>query len=284
MYRLQPLEVPEALQRMDPLTRGSIFHEIQARFLRALQEQDELPITAERLDAARRALDAVVDDIAAAEHERLAPAVERVWDDEVAALRRDLRAWLDYAVAEGEEWLPKHFEYGFGSVPGERDASSRAEHVTLAGGFRLKGAIDLIEEHRALGFLRVTDHKTGRKPDRIEKVTIGGGAVLQPVLYAMAVEAAFERRVTEGRLFYCTATDSFYQHRIPINDATRAAGMEVLQVVDRAIERGFLAAAPAEDACDRCEYRCVCGPDVFRRVQRKPTEKIEDLQALRSRP
>ncbi len=37
IYRLQPLEVPEPLQRMDPLTRGSLFHEIQAHFFRELE-------------------------------------------------------------------------------------------------------------------------------------------------------------------------------------------------------------------------------------------------------
>jgi CRISPR/Cas system-associated exonuclease Cas4 (RecB family) len=206
-----------------------------------------------------------------------------VWDDEVAALRHDLHAWLEYAAADGVEWLPTHFEYACGSVPGERDASSRRDHVTLEGGFRLKGAIDLIEEHRTRGVLRVTDHKTGRRPERIERVIVGGGAVLQPVLYALAVEAALGRPVSQGRLFYCTSPGSFYSHEIPLNERTRAAGLEVLQVIDRAIASGFLAAAPAEQACDRCDFRCVCGPGVLRRVRRKPQEALGDLLSLRSR-
>jgi ATP-dependent helicase/DNAse subunit B len=37
-YRLQPIELPEPIQRLDPLTRGSLFHEIQARFFRTLKE------------------------------------------------------------------------------------------------------------------------------------------------------------------------------------------------------------------------------------------------------
>ncbi len=87
--------------------------------------------------------------------------------------------------------------------------------------------------------LRLTDHKTGRKPDRIDKVIIGGGAVLQPVLYAMTIEAALDQPVYCGRLFYCTSAGSFHPHEIPLNEQTRAAGLEVLQVVDRAIERGL---------------------------------------------
>ncbi len=284
MYRLQPLEQPEPLQRMDPLTRGSLFHEIQARFFRTLKERHALPVTTSNMDEARTVLDEAADAVATRAYDELVPAVDRVWNDEIASIRRDLHGWLQYLARDGEEWQPAYFEFGFGSVPGERDASSVLDEVTLPGGFKLRGAVDLIEEHRATKVLRVTDHKTGRKPERIEKVTIGGGAVLQPVLYAMAVEAALGRSVSNGRLFYCTAAGSYYPHAIPLNDATRAAGLEVLQVVDRAIESGFLAATPAEDACGRCDFRPVCGPDVFRRVSRKPQDRIADLQALRSRP
>jgi CRISPR/Cas system-associated exonuclease Cas4 (RecB family) len=147
----------------------------------------------------------------------------------------------------------------------------------------LRGAVDLIEEHRQTKLLRVTDHKTGRKPDRIEKSVIGGGAVLQPVLYAVAVQAALGRPVHHGRLFYCTAAGGFAEHAIPLTETTRAAGLEVLDVIDRAVERGFLAAAPAAEACDRCDFRPVCGPDVGRRVARKPQDALGDLREIRSR-
>ncbi|HEY6360450.1 MAG TPA: PD-(D/E)XK nuclease family protein [Vicinamibacterales bacterium] len=284
IYRLQPVEAPEPLQRMNPLTRGSIFHDIQARFLREMRARDALPVTSANVDAAERVLDEMVDHVTAREHDTLAPAVERVWADEVGSIRRDLRAWLGCLAKDGAEWEPRYFELGFGRVPGERDAGSRREEVTLAGGFRLRGAIDLIEEHRQLKFLRVTDHKTGRTPEAIEKVIIGGGAVLQPVLYGMAVEAALGTRVSYGRLFYCTSAGSFAEHGIPLNDATRANGLEVLRIIDRAVETGFLAAAPAEEACSRCDFRPVCGPGVRQRVQRKPQDKLADLLELRSRP
>ena len=46
VYRLQPLEQPEPLQRLDPLTRGSLFHTIQAQFFRTLDSRGALPVTA----------------------------------------------------------------------------------------------------------------------------------------------------------------------------------------------------------------------------------------------
>jgi CRISPR/Cas system-associated exonuclease Cas4 (RecB family) len=269
---------------MDPLTRGSIFHDIQARFFRALAERRLLPVTSANVNEARPVLDAAADGVIAREHDELAPAVERVWEGEVAAIRRDLQAWLHYLARDGAEWEPKYFEFAFGSVPGERDAASLREDVTLESGFKLRGAVDLIEEHRQTKLLRVTDHKTGRKPDRIEKTIIGGGAVLQPVLYAVAVQAALGRPVHHGRLFYCTSAGGFAEHAIPLTETTRAAGLEVLHVIDRAIERGFLAASPAPDACDRCDFRPVCGPDVGRRVARKPQDPLGDLREIRSRP
>lgn len=285
VYKLQPLEQPEPLQRLDPLTRGSLFHDIQARFFRALDARGALPVTKANLDAARSVLDEIAAAVAEKAWDELAPAVERVWADEIGSVRRDLHAWLEYVAEDGEEWTPSYFEFAFGpNVPGERDPRSLSGDVAVEGGFRLRGAIDLIEEHRQTKLLRVTDHKTGRRPDRIEKVIVGAGTILQPVLYAMAVEAGLGRPVSHGRLFYCTATGSFYAHPIPLNELTRAAGLEVLQVIDRAIERGFLAAAPTEDACGRCDYRPVCGSDVPRRVRRKPQDAIADLVALRSRP
>ena len=284
MYRLRPFELPEPLQRMDPLTRGSLFHEIQASFLRGLKERAELPVTAATIDSARVALDDVIEQVGVRAHDELVPAVERVWQDELATIRRDLHAWLEHLARDGEEWLPLHFELGFGAVPGERDEHSVRADVVVDGRFRLRGAIDLIEEHNQTKALRITDHKTGRKPDRIEKVLIGGGAVLQPVLYSMAAEQALEREVSHGRLFYCTSAGSFFSHPILLDERSRAAGLEVLEVVDRAIATGFLAAAPTEEACGRCDFRPVCGSDVFRRVARKPPEALADLAALRSRP
>jgi len=241
-------------------------------------------VTAANVDTARSVLEQTIGEVAAREHDELAPAVERVWIDEVTSIRRDLIAWLHYLARDGDEWQPEKFEFSFGKVPGIRDATSIRDDVVLEGGFKLRGAIDLIETHRQTKVLRVTDHKTGRKPDRIEKTIVGGGAVLQPVLYAMVVEKALEGAVRSGRLFYCTSAGSFTEHEIPLSDANRSAGLDVLRIIDRAVENGFLAAAPDEDACDRCDFVAVCGREMARRVARKPQDKLADLDALRSKP
>jgi hypothetical protein len=265
---------------MDPLTRGSLFHSVQAEFYRRLQADGALPVTAETLSGAMQTLDRVLARVAARYEEALAPAIDRVWRDEIAELRRDLGIWVQRLVDE-TEWIPEYFEFSFGLNDDGRDPRSLADPITVGGTFKLRGSVDLIERHARFDVLRVTDHKTGRnraKPDLI----VGGGATLQPVLYSVAVEQGLGKRVMQGRLFYCTTAGGFGAHPIDVNDYTRGQGLEVLTIIDRAIADGFLAAAPAERACTWCDFRPVCGPREEERVRRKAKERLADLAALRS--
>src|SRR5262249_37422443 len=94
IHRLEPWDEPEPLVRMDPLTRGSLFHKAQAEFYRAMQSRNALPVSQTNLPAAVKTMDAVLDRVAAEHAETLAPAIERVWQDEIGELRRDLGIWV----------------------------------------------------------------------------------------------------------------------------------------------------------------------------------------------
>src|SRR5207244_9055516 len=82
IYRLEPRDEPEPLMRMDPLTRGGLFHRAQAEFYRALQADGALPVTKDALPRAVATLDAVLERVAAEYADELAPAIDRVWRDE----------------------------------------------------------------------------------------------------------------------------------------------------------------------------------------------------------
>ena len=286
IYRLEPAEEPEPLQKLDPLTRGALFHEVQAEFFRALESADRLPVTEQTLPWALKSLDDIVSEVSTKWKENLAPAIERVWNDEIADIAKDLRVWAR-RLPDGGDWVPTYFEFSFG-LPADlanegRDPASLPDPVVVDGRFRLRGSVDLIERKRDGSMLRVTDHKTG-KNRTTWKTVLGGGGILQPVLYSLAVEQALSMPVTSGRLFYCTAAGGFTDHEIPINDTTRRAGLEALEIVDRAIELGFLPAAPNKGACNWCDFRVVCGPHEEARVANKPPEKLGDLAALREKP
>ncbi len=206
-----------------------------------------------------------------------------MWRDEIGDIGRDLRVWVR-RLPQAAGWEPVHFEFAFGlkQDDNERDPSSIPDPVLIYGRFKLRGSVDLIER-KGPGTLRITDHKTG-KNRTTWKTVIGGGGILQPVLYSLAIEQALGAPVQSGRLFYCTSAGGFVDHEIPINETNRRIGLEALEIVDRAVELGFLPAAPAERACTWCDFLPVCGPDERRRVANKAPEKLGDLEALRERP
>src|SRR5213078_3846296 len=53
VMRLQPREEPVAIEVLDPLTRGALFHEVQFAVLSELRAAELLPVRAANLDAAR---------------------------------------------------------------------------------------------------------------------------------------------------------------------------------------------------------------------------------------
>jgi CRISPR/Cas system-associated exonuclease Cas4 (RecB family) len=108
--------------------------------------------------------------------------------------------------------------------------------------------------------------------------------VLQPVLYGLALEAITGDVVYEGRLWYCTDAGKYGDHRIQLGESARKSGLEVLEIIDRALEFGPLAARPGHDACKWCDFKPVCGRDEERRTARKPQNPAADLDALRRLP
>ena len=138
------------------------------------------------------------------EYDRLSPAIDRVWQDEIGVMTQDLRIWLEKLADEGAQWTPERFEFAFGLPDTEgRDAHSTPEPALVDGRFKLRGSIDLIERHQKTGFLRVTDHKTGKNRTREGQTVVDGGRVLQPVIYGLALKALFpDETVFSGRLFY----------------------------------------------------------------------------------
>jgi hypothetical protein len=283
IYRLAPLEEPAPLQRLDPLTRGSLFHEIQAQFYRTLQKNGQLPVTEPRLPAAKQQLEWAIATVTQAAAEKLAPAIDRVWADEISSIRRDLLLWLERLPSE-VDWVPERFEFAFGLPSDEaRDPASVPEPAVVGGRFRLRGSVDLIERNPRTNVLRVTDHKTGR--NRTNRATVvHGGLVLQPVLYGLALESLTGDVVYEGRLWYCTTAGSYSQHAIQLGESVRRSGIEVLEIIDRAVERGPLAAQPARDACRWCDFTPICGRDEETRTGRKLSAGPSDLDMLRRMP
>jgi len=292
IHRLRERDEIISLERMDPLTRGSLFHDVQYELHKQLRDTGELPVTADNLERATRFADEVLDRVAGEYRERLAPAIERVWRDEVEGLRTDLRGWIRKVAESEQNWVPTYFEFSFGlGKQTGRDPLSHRDEAVVFDGYRLRGAIDLIETDTSTGRVRMTDHKTGKSYWK-RLVVVGGGEVLQPMLYALAAEAHLEEEVAGGRLFYCTRRGGFETREVELNADNRRTIEQVLDFIDAEIDRGFLPAAPKElsgfgkksAVCKFCDYRPICGPYELTRVANKDQTALNRLRWLRDRP
>ena len=285
VHRLQPREEPAALEVIDPLTRGSLFHKVQYEVLTLLREAEMLPVTPRNVDRAIAEVDDVLDRVAARYEDELWPAIPKVWEDGINAIRADLHEWLRRHADAEDGWVPYKFELSFGLADRGRedeDPASVPDPVPVIGELKLRGSIDLVERH-VTGKLRATDHKTGKARAK-DGVIIGGGQHLQPVLYALACEKLLGDPVESGRLYYCTADGNYDERVVMLDDYARGYAGIMAETVGRALQEGFLPAAPAHDACVWCDYLAVCGPNEERRVRVKPQDRLVALKGLRELP
>ena len=286
VHRLQPREEPAALEVIDPLTRGSLFHKIQYEVLTLLREAGELPITHRNIERAIETANDVLHRVASKSEDDLFPAIPKVWEDGINAIGADLREWLRRHANAGDGWVPYKFELSFGLADREReeeDPSSVPDPIPIIEDhLKLRGSIDLVERHSS-GKLRATDHKTGKARAK-DGVVIGGGQHLQPVLYALACEKLLGAPVESGRLYYCTSDGNYEERVVMLDEFARGYAGIMTETVGRALEEGFLPAAPAHDACVWCDYLAVCGPHEERRVRGKPQQRLVELKTLRELP
>lgn len=287
VHKLAKREEPAPIEDLGPLERGSLVHEVQYRLLTLLRDEGLLPVCDANLERARAHLDGVLAEVEAEYKDRYHPAIDRVWDDAIAGIGADLREWL--RRMSGSEWTPAHFELSFGlKDPRAQDAKSEDEPVVLDIGLRLRGSIDLVEKKGA-GTLRATDSKTGKIRAKKDATVIGGGEILQPVLYALALERLFPgSKVEGGVLYYCTSAGDFTQVPVPLDEEARASARAVAKAVGDHLANGFLPAAPKIErkglsACTWCDFRPVCGPYEEVRTKRKPQGPLKVLVELRRR-
>ena len=231
----------------------------------------------------------IKDDRRAQQYELLAPAIDRVWHDEIGAIRRDLRLWVDEIARADGEWVPRRFEWAFG-YSGRRRARRRARSDEPARAGRDRRPLPPARldrpgrgarRHRRAARHRSQDREVSRQGphDRRRRPGAAAGAVL-----ARARSRRLERPVVEGRLYYATTAGGYRDVRIPLTPQARRMGIEVLEIIDRAIETGFLAPAPARRRArgatsGRCAGRRRSGASAA-----KAHEPLADLLELRRKP
>jgi CRISPR/Cas system-associated exonuclease Cas4 (RecB family) len=85
-------------------------------------------------------------------------------------------------------------------------------------------------------------------------------------------------------LSYCTQRGNYQLVEIPVTAEGRDRVGRVFEIIDDALKRGFLPAAPQANACTLCDYRVICGPYEEMRTARKSDVELELLEELRMMP
>lgn len=272
----------DSVVALDPRERGVLFHQLLHETLSQLTV-GETPRAID-LEAAEAALDTALTQLQAQRTAR-DPQRARLVDLKLRSLRSDLQGFLREQTRSGE-WLPRASELRFGEI-------------TVAG-LPLSGAIDLVEQSSAPGteenpMLRATDFKTGGMHSALERGRHGrrsitaGGLVLQPLLYALALEQLFpEAHVSAGRLYYCTRKEQYESYVVELNERTREIATRLAQYANDMLAQGFLPAAPdPPEVCNNCEYLVICGPHEAERVQnikQRDSGRLRSLNLLRGLP
>ena len=283
VLRLRPRDDIESITHLDALTRGHILHDAQFHILQRLDDADLLPVRPENLEEVMQVFELTLDEVTERFYEELAPAIERIWRDELERIRFDLRGWLRREAKSTGGFVPIRREFTFGMKPrGPADPASTLEVAKLENGLRLRGAIDLVEK-RADGKVRVTDHKSG-KVWMPESAIVNGGQSLQPVLYTLAYEALTGEQVESSRLYYCTERGSYSERTVYTDEEALEVIAEFQRRLDESIEEGFFPASPLPKfGCRFCDYISVCGPRMEIDAKRKQADpRLSPLNWLRN--
>ncbi len=284
ILRIRPRETVEAVTHLDPLTKGSILHAAQFEISKRLEEAGFLPLRPGNLGEALQLFEIVFDEVEERFEEDLAPAIGRIWKDELERIRFDLRGWLRREAASDDGFVPYRREFTFGMRPtGPADPASTLEVAVLKNGLRLRGAIDLVEKRASDGKVRVTDHKSG-KVWMPEGAVLNGGENLQPILYTLAYEALTGEEVESARLYFVTQRANYAERVVRADEEALRVVAEFQRRLDEVIEQGFFPASPREKpGCEYCDYLPICGPRMQIQARHKQSDpRLSPLNWLRN--
>jgi RecB family exonuclease len=272
VLHLDPVLEPEERKRLEPLERGSLFHQVAERFLRERRQKGELPLAAGAGHEARllQLADEALDGLVAGSPPRFA----LLWERERRKFRQGMVGWLKRELDDVRS-TPLHFEVCFGPAPEPAEGEPHRKEpleIPLGDGrvLRVSGKIDRIDR-RSDGALVVRDYKTGRAP-RDEGGTFRGGQQLQMPFYVLATAEMFPgQRVAAAFLDY---VDGGRRVSFDPETVTGEGFRALLRGVVDLIRQGVFVQEPA--ACTWCDYTAVCGPKplIERRLRVKQPDAV----------
>lgn len=270
---LTPLEAPEALLSMDPLTRGRLLHKILEEFYRGASQQGLLPV--ERFPGECRSLLSRVSR----EYFLKVPPEDRppfplLWELQKRTFEETLQALLDWEIESADGFVPEGFEVSFGFREGDKTAVA----LELPSGEQIyfRGRIDRVDRRGEL--IRVIDYKTGRK--RFKDESFAGGEALQLPVYLLAAAQLYPQNGPESAVACAYHLSPEGVKTVLFSgdswDRKKALLKEAAKIICGGIAAGRFFPYP-NPSCRYCDYGAVCGPDIEKLYRRKATDSLLDF-------
>ena len=263
---------------LDPLIRGSLLHDIYARFLRRCRDARRRPnqvVDAAWLQAEGRAM---LDQLA----REMPPPSAEVHDRESREVLADLDLFLSAECAADDSRTPVALElaFGKGGDAGTEPLAADEPVVIDAGGgltFRIAGRIDRVDQVAGTGgrvTFEIVDYKTGTYYEPAWQGTFAGGRRLQHALYGLAAVELLKRRIetpiVSGAQYYFSSAKGT-QERKAIPTPPMAATAAVLADLRELIASGLFVHAPDAEACKWCDFGHACGREAGQQAEAKLT-------------
>ena len=269
------IEPPDGLEIdpdvwLDPLTLGSLLHEVFERFLNELIQRGDVPLFSRDEGRLLQILDELVD-----RERHLIPAPsEAVFRRQYRHLRATARIFL----REDEEFCrktgnrPLFVEASVGMQPGEHRTpldSEESVRVTLPGGeqLRVRGRIDRVDRVGGAdgNVFAIWDYKTGTSWKYHQQPPFWQGRVVQHALYLELMKAHLlalrdhfpQARVERFGFFF--PSERTRGERIEFTPEQLAEGGAILQRLARIAGNGAFLATNTSDDCTFCDYQRICG-------------------------
>jgi hypothetical protein len=261
---------PDPDRWLDPLTRGTLLHELYATILREARAAGQR-VTPLQHGATLRALG---EGALAAHRALVPPPSDGVFARERDEILRDLDLFLELCERD-QAGEPIGFEVSFGGGPAQGEPLAQAEPVSIALAedvrFLLRGRIDRIDRLRD-GTYEVLDYKTGRYWAPSYAGRVQGGRLLQHALYGLAATTLLRRREAGARVSgssYYFPTVRGQAERVRFTPMAPDRLAAVLRDLLDVLAAGTFVHTDDADDCSFCEMKAACGATAFERASGK---------------
>lgn|GEM_PF-1350454 len=264
---------PERIFQLDPAEKGNLMHEVLEEVL--LRGVKEGWLKERDLEQARKVLGEETQRIFKRFEKEGVPGSLALWQWSQFILSRDLEKVLQ-EVLEDPDWTPLDFEKAFG-----RSGQVEVVFSTPAVAFKLEGFMDRVDVSTDGKRLRVVDYKSGSNLG-FKKNSVKEGTKIQMPLYLWACRTLYPNLKPEQAVYeFITAKGGYGSTAFDATDWNKVKEplKVLLTTASQAVEQGLFPAAAK--ACERCDFRLLCGPGAEKRGEKKREDmKVKDYFEL----